>query len=278
MNVHFLYPCDFFDNKKVEEQYREEYDAAKSHGLNVHVFNQDDILGSSVKPALDLSDKNLQIVYRGWMLNEQQYGELAQRFGNALLTPLSAYLKAHHLPGWYDLLESWTIPSVITTSEQAVEVMKDLNKPMFIKDYVKSLKTGKGSIVENAEDVKRALEDMLFYRNQIEGGIVLREKVDLMAETEKRFFIIHHQVYGLDQATDEQWNLALQINEVLKNQAADLSFVSLDIALLANGKPVAIEMGDGQVSDYTGWQVQEFVENLANLENLTHQNKKGKKL
>jgi hypothetical protein len=278
MNVHFLYPCDFFDNKKVEEQYREEYDAAKSHGLNVHVFNQDDILGSSVKPALNLSDKNLQIVYRGWMLNEQQYGELAQRFGNALLTPLSAYLKAHHLPGWYDLLESWTIPSVITTSEQAVEVMKDLNKPMFIKDYVKSLKTGKGSIVENAEDVKRALEDMLFYRNQIEGGIVLREKVDLMAETEKRFFIIHHQVYGLDQATDEQWNLALQINEVLKNQAADLSFVSLDIALLANGKPVAIEMGDGQVSDYTGWQVQEFVENLANLENLTYQNKKGKKL
>jgi hypothetical protein len=278
MNVHFLYPCDFFDNKKVEEQYREEYDAAKNHGLNVHVFNQDDILGSSVKPVLDLSDKNLQIVYRGWMLNEQQYGELAQRFGNALLTPLSAYLKAHHLPGWYDLLESWTIPSVITTSEQAVEVMKDLNKPMFIKDYVKSLKTGKGSMVENAEDVKRALEDMLFYRNQIEGGIVLREKVDLMAETEKRFFIIHHQVYGLDQATDEQWNLALQINEVLKNQASDLSFVSLDIALLANGKPVAIEMGDGQVSDYTGWQVQEFVENLANLENLTHQNKKGKKL
>lgn len=266
MNVHFLYPCDPFDNKKADEQYQDEFESARNHGLHVHLFNQDEIAHSLIKPALSL--ENTKIVYRGWMLDKAQYEQLEQRFGNSLLTSCSSYLKAHHLPGWYEMLKPWTIASVIISEHEAIDVMNKLNRPMFIKDYVKSLKTGKGSIVENADDVKRALDDMLFYRTQIEGGIVLRDKMDFQPESEKRFFIINHQVYGLNDAKDNQWEMAIEVSNVLKEQAPELSFVSLDVALLTDNQAIVVEMGDGQVSDYTGWNVNDFVEKLAYLDKL----------
>jgi hypothetical protein len=45
----------------------------------------------------------------------------------------------------------------------------------------------------------------------------------------------------------------------------NLAFYSVDIANNSSGKPIVIEIGDGQVSDYVGWDLPDFVKVLASF-------------
>ena len=47
----------------------------------------------------------------------------------------------------------------------------------------------------------------------------------------------------------------------------NLKFYSIDVALAKNGKAMLIEIGDGQVSDYVGWPIVNFIEVLSYISN-----------
>jgi hypothetical protein len=158
MNIAILYPSNPLNSKCIDDNYREEYILAQKRGLNVHIIDIENIEQSITIPSITA---NSCIVYRGWMLSNDAYAQLDRRFDNQLLSRITDYYNAHYFPHWYQHLQPLTIPSIITDEEHALDQFKNFARKMFIKDYVKSLKTGKGSIVESAQDLIRAIHEIL---------------------------------------------------------------------------------------------------------------------
>jgi hypothetical protein len=257
-----IFPSDYFSPKKVDESFIEEFNAFKEAGYNTYLINLDG--DDKVFPKLEDED----LIYRGWMLTEDQYSKLNERVNGKLIVNVREYLSSHHFHGWYSSIEQFTIKSIVSDEKNAVTDFErsSLDKA-FIKDYVKSLKSGKGSIVDSPEDVKRALSDMHKYRGFIEGGVVLREVKSFDEKTENRFFVLNGEVYSKSK-DDEMLSFA---KEVAKNHNA--LFFSLDIAKLETGELLVIEIGDGQVSEAKDWNVNDFVSIFSNLK-LSNKNKK----
>lgn len=262
MNIQIFYPSNPIQTSKVDEHYEEEYSICKSSGLAVHLIDIENITNSKIYPGI--YDDRARIIYRGWMLNETSYTQLENRFGHRLVTSKVDYFNAHYLPNWYQEVKSLTIPSFITDEENSLEVFKQFSGKAFCKDFVKSLKTGKGSIVDSSEDLMRALSDMKQYRGFIEGGIVLRDVVDLIPNSETRFFVINNSIFSPIKNL-HSYQLVEQVVKHLEQKK--LKFYSVDVATTKEGKNILIEIGDGQVSDYVGWAVQDFVAILSNFEN-----------
>lgn len=261
MNIVLLYPSSPLYPHRVDELYQEEYNCAKKMGLSVHCFDIEQIEQSKITPAiLD----NQTVVYRGYMLNQEAYDQLEKRFGLRLFTCKADYFNAHHLPNWYETIKELTIPSVVSSEDRAKDDFKKFDGRAFIKDYVKSLKTGKGSIVDSSEDIDRAIADMKHYRGTIEGGIVLRDVVDFKENTEKRFFIVNHKIFSPNAVIDSERHV-LVAQAVTLLRLKNLAFYTVDVAATREGKNLIIEIGDGQVSDYVGWAVADFVKVLSVL-------------
>jgi hypothetical protein len=259
-NVAFVYPCQPFQSYCVDTQYQEEFAMARAVGLNVHFFDIENIPYSRITPPVD---PNAYMVYRGWMLSEAQYTGLEERFGNQLVTSKQNYYYAHHLPHWYESIKPLTIPSIITDEEYAQEqFLQHFSGKAFIKDYVKSLKTGSGSIVTSRNDISRAIADMKFYRGIIEGGIVLREVVSLKPNSERRFFVVRNKIFN---SGEDYAQYCLVEEAVKKLEHKNIKFYSIDVATMDNGKNIIIEVGDGQVSDYPGWSLKDFMNVLTYL-------------
>jgi hypothetical protein len=251
----FVFPSDFMNNKKPDEFYEQEYNLFKDAGYPVYLINTDDLDGSKVYPSL----ADHKLLYRGWMLSEEQYTKMYKKLHFQLLVSPQDYLKSHHLPGWYDNIKKFTINSVITSEENAVETFKSLGwEKAFMKDYVKSLKTGKGSIVDSPEDVVRALEDIHKFKGFVEKGIVFREVKEFMPDSETRFFVLDGKIYG---PTDDQ-DLYYMVEKASHKHEA--LFYSIDVAKNKNGEIFVVEIGDGQVSDTVGWNIENFVEMFKN--------------
>ncbi len=248
-NIIFLYPCDPLHTNRVDQCYQEEYAMVCNAGMQTHIIDLDNI------PYINT---DAYIVYRGWMLSGDTYAQLEERCGNQLLTSTNIYCIAHYFPNWYETLKALTITSIITDEENVCAQFKFFGGKAFVKDYVKSLKTGKGSIVENDNDITNAIANMKCYRGAIEGGIVLREHVNIEPQTEIRFFVVRDVIFSpLEHVTRETYQV---VEEAVKKLAVKkLLFYSVDVATLANGRPCLIEIGDGQVSDYVGWALKDFV-------------------
>lgn len=260
MNLVFLYPCNPLYKTQVDECYYDEYTLAKNTGLSVHVFDIEDIINSKISPVIA---NDVKIIYRGWMLDDKNYTQLAERFGNQLLTAKENYFYSHYLPNWYPDLKNFTMCSIVTTEEDASKQFQNFpDKKAFIKDFVKSLKTKKGSIVESVEDINLAISNMKHFRGFIEGGIVLREVVDLIPNSEVRFFVVNNVSYSPVEDSDK-YNLVQEIVKRLIHK--NLKFYSIDIATTASGKSILIEIGDGQVSDYVGWNLEKFISVLSKI-------------
>ncbi len=262
MNIAFLYPNDPFNHRQVDENYKEEYNLAKEKGLKTYLIDIENIAQSNIIPTIP---SNMRLIYRGWMLNEITYTQLEKRFGLQLVTSKKDYFNAHYLPNWYENIQYLTIPSVVTNEQNAQKEFIKFPGKAFIKDYVKSLKTGKGSIVDSPEDIMRAITDMKHYRGYIEGGIILRNFIDLEQNSETRFFVIHNNIFSPTNDVDK-YSL---VEDVVSNlRIKDIKFYSVDVATIKNGKNIVIEIGDGQVSDYVGWSIKDFVAILSSFEKI----------
>lgn len=247
----FVFPSDYMNNKKPDEFYEKEYNLFKDAGYPVYLVNTDDLDGSKVYPSLGVE----QLIYRGWMLTEEQYTKMYQKLNNQLMVKPFDYLKSHHLPNWYNNIKKFTINSIITTEEDAVETFKSLGwEKAFMKDYVKSLKTGKGSIVDSSDDVERALEDIRKFKGFVEKGIVFREVREFLPDSEKRLFVLNGKIYG-PTMDDDLYYMAEKASH-----KHDALFYSIDVAKNMNGELFVVEIGDGQVSDTVGWNIESFVD------------------
>lgn len=279
MNLSFIFPSDSFNPKQIDEFYLSQAQGLKAMGFPIFHINTDELEesfiyqlneeGKSIRIKKEDIDLATKFIYRGWMLNQQNHEALNKKFFYQLKTDTDNYLFMHHLPNWYHLLNTYTIESVITNEENiAIDFKASGFKEGFIKDYVKSIKTGKGSIVENQEDIDHLIESMKQYKGNIEGGLVIRKKINLQNNSETRYFVLNNQLFSPNIDDNDKLEMAQKIKTTL--EVKNLFFYSIDIAYTQEQKPILIEVGDGQVSDYTGWNEEHFI-NIFN--SIKHQNK-----
>ncbi|MCE4057248.1 ATP-grasp domain-containing protein [Pseudomonas sp. Au-Pse12] len=252
--MHLLYPSDPFDPKRPDEQYLDEYQAVLAAGLSASLFCFEDFESGRFRPRPAIAPAT-PVLYRGWMLTPEGYGSLVeqlQQLGAVAFTSVAAYQHCHHLPQWYPQLARYTCETrVLDADADFTQALADLDWPgYFIKDYVKSLNTGSGSLVDCAEDIAPLIERMRQYRGQVEGGICVRRREEYLEDTERRYFVLNGQAYGA----------SAEVPALVHECAAliDSRFFSVDVVLRADGVLRLVEVGDGQVSDRKEWSAQQF--------------------
>ncbi len=252
--MHFLFPSDTFNPRDPDDAFREQANALAAKGHGVSLLSLEELSASSprIRGALPGGSS---VVYRGWMLSEGDYRRLVDVLadqGAAPFTPLETYLSCHHLPRWYPLLRDLTAETRVypTNADLEAEIRAlDWGK-VFLKDYVKSLKTSVGSVVSKPEQARAVVSEMLKFRGEIEGGICVRRFENFRAESEVRYFVLNGVAHAIGDA----------VPEIVRECARRIPspFFSVDVAIREDGVERVVEIGDGQVSDLVGWTVDAF--------------------
>lgn len=254
--MRLLYPGDPFNKKKPDETYAEEFLAAQAAGLACSLYSAEDFESGTFKPRPPLVEHE-EILYRGWMLNPSSYGKLheaIERTGSHAVTSVEQYRLCHYLPEWYPFCRDLTPETIFVEkgADYAAAVSSRHWQAFFVKDYVKSLTTSRGSVANLVGEIAEIVSLIEKYRGQVEGGVCIRQFEQLAPDTEERYFVFRGKPYARSGA----------VPEIVQSVAPRISspFFSVDIVLTTNGTPRLIELGDGQVSDRKQWEAKRFIE------------------
>lgn len=252
--MRILYPFNPLKPDEADEPYQDEFTSIKNSGGKCSLFDFDSLAFDEFKPKPAITQEEV-VLYRGWMLNPEKYqnfiGHIHQQ-GGIPITNLDSYTSCHHISEWYELCKEFTPETkFFQNDENLIRNAKLLNWPKyFVKDYVKSNSTERGSIANAAEEIADILELIETYRGSIEGGVALRAFEDFLKDTETRYFVFKGKVYSPGSSTPA---LVTAIAARIKSP-----FFSIDIAQKADGEFRLIEIGDGQVSDKKSWSAENF--------------------
>ena len=253
----FLFPNDCFNPKQPDEAYCDRFLTFKQAGFNTALIEIESLSnGTTIYPPLTSQDT---VVYLGWMLSAADYQSLVQIIRQTGAIPLTSdeeYLATHYLPNWYPLIKDLTPETKIYAADDDLETeLKRLNwERFFIKDYVKSLKTSIGSIIDRPEQIAEVITEMKKYRGIIEGGVCVRRVEDLIAETEQRYFVIQGQAFAAD-PQEKIPDIVMQCTNIINS-----NFFSVDVIQRRDKTLRIVEIGDGQVSDLVGWENARFMQ------------------
>lgn len=254
--IHFLFSEDATEPGCAEEMFADQWVALTKAGFSASLCSDAVLAGK--KPLRNIPPGS-QIVYRGWMLNGDEYAALVQAIeqqGATAFTNAQEYLATHHLPNWYSLLYDMTPETrVYPASADLVAELRLLNwGAYFLKDFVKSLKTARGSFVRQPEEAPAVVAEMREYRGEIEGGICVRRVEDFIPESEQRYFVL----YGIGYAA----SAVNHVPDIIRRCAERVPsrFFSIDVVHRRDGELRVVEIGDGQVSDLVGWTAEEFAD------------------
>jgi hypothetical protein len=254
--IHFVFSRDSAEPARPEEMFADQWSALTQVGFTASLCS-DAVLGGT-KPLRNVPPGAV-VVYRGWMVTGDEYAALAraiEQCGAQTFTSSRDYLATHHLPNWYPLLSDLTPETRVFPAD--ADIVAELQAldwgAYFLKDYVKSLKTARGSIVREPAEAPEVIAEMREYRGEIEGGICVRRVEEFMPDSERRYFVLLGAGYGAT-AGDA-------VPEIVQKCAQRLPsrFFSVDVARRADGQLRVVEVGDGQVSDLVGWSPEAFAE------------------
>ncbi|MBD2252551.1 ATP-grasp domain-containing protein [Nostoc parmelioides] len=256
--MRFLFPSDYFNPKKADAAYSEQVACIQNAGFTTSVISLESLETGSSK-IIPAPTPGLKVVYRGWMLSPGDYELLVsvvESTGASVLTSKADYLATHYLINWYPLITDFTPETKFYSVDDDLE--NQLNRlgwdGFFIKDYVKSLKTSVGSIINKPEQIKTVVAEMQKFRGTIEGGICVRRLEDFVTETERRYFVLSGKPFAA--LPDEE------IPEIVFECAKRIEsqFFSVDVIERRDGTKRIVEIGDGQVSDIIGWTAERFAQ------------------
>ena len=232
-------------SKKVDEMFEEEYLCIKKM-FDTCLVDQDNLLSKKDLPL----PAGLTLLYRGWMLPEDVYSHLndcAVHCQSSLVVSPQQYLLSHHINNWYPLVQQDTAQTVFGSEHHLPPIPFE---ECFVKDFVKS----SSKSLCKKENIAQAILAIKHHRQGIEGGIAIRQKEEYMSD-EYRSFVVNQRLF-----TNPQQNLPPQAVALLEKTAPVLlsPFSSVDIRCRQDGKWRIVEIGDGQVSDFKEWNVQDF--------------------
>ncbi len=254
--MRLLYPCDPFNKKDPDETYAEEFLAAQATGMACSLYSAEDFESGDFKPRPLFSTEE-EVLYRGWMLNPSGYEQLLEAIeckGARAVTSVAQYRLCLYLPEWYSLCKEFT-PETIFVEKGAdyVAAVANLRWPaFFVKDYVKSLTTNRGSVANSVGEISEVVSQIEKFRGQVEGGVCIRKYEQLAPDTEERYFVFRGKPYGRSGVVPE-------IVQAIAPRICS-PFFSVDVVLSTDGTARLIELGDGQVSDRKQWSAERFLE------------------
>jgi hypothetical protein len=251
--LHFILPKGSSPDAP-DEMFADQLSALTATGFSASLCS--DAVLAGIKPLRGVPDGST-VVYRGWMTTAEEYTALVRAIEACGATPFTSpteYLAAHHLPNWSPLLADLT-PETRVFPESA-DIEAELHAlgwgSYFLKDYVKSLKTARGSVVYDPADAPTVIAELREYRGRIEGGICARRVEDFVPDSERRYFVLRGVGYGATDAEPVPDSVRLCAERVPS------PFFSVDVASRRDGQLRVVEIGDGQVSDLVGWSPEAF--------------------
>lgn len=250
----FIYPESYTKTGRVEESFQDEFEAMEDEGFELYIFN-----------TMELKDVDFsfcdgkEVIYRGWHLKLEEYKELLERiesFGGKLISNLSQYKNGRYMSEWVDLIEKLTPKTHFFKNNSAAFefVSHHDHHKYFVKDQVKSLKdVASSNIISHREELESWVQEVEYFNGSLEGGICLREAEDFQEDTEMRFFVMDGAVYSKDNSTI--------VPEIVTDVASkiELPFYSVDIILNSDNEWRVVEITDGQVSQSSTWEMEDFV-------------------
>jgi hypothetical protein len=261
MSLHFLFPAHPIRSGIIDEVFADQFDSIRAAGFSASLLSE--AVMESGKPLRGVPVGST-VVYRGWMFNAAEYARMARAIADAEATPLTSldrYLSTHHLPNWYPHIAEFTPETrVILMSADLEGALRSLGwEAFFIKDYVKSVKTARGSIIDDPSQISEVVSELIRLRGEIEGGLCVRRVEPLDPASERRYFVVNGRPFS---ATRDD-AIPVIVHEVAKRIPSD--FFSVDIIRRADGALRVVEVGDGQVSDLVGWTTPVFAAMWAEL-------------
>lgn len=256
--MHVLFPSDPFNPSAVDEAYAEEFAAVRAAGMGCSLFSFEDFESGSFKPR-PLLPEDEELLYRGWMLTPDSYSRLHQAVsgkGGNLKTHPAQYQRCHYLPEWYALCEEFTPETVFgPKTADFVALLEGKAWPAyFVKDYVKSLTTQRGSVAATPQEVAVVVSLIEQYRGIVEGGVCVRKFERFRQDTEERYFVLDGLAYA------REGNAPSLVHELAAR--VESPFFSVDLVTSEKGGLRLIELGDGQVSDRKKWSAERLASML----------------
>lgn len=251
-----LYPSDPLSRRTPDARFADEHAAAEAAGLACALLSSEDLDAGRVVARPALPDGG-RVLYRGWMLRVPAYAALeagVRGAGAGMVTTAADYERCHHLPGWLDRCRDVTAQTVVVADPAELPgVLAELSWPAyFVKDYVKSLTTTRGSVARSADEVLEVADLLAKYRGSLEGGVCLRAVEEYVPGSEARYFAVGKRAFGRDGAAPP--GLVREVAERL-----DAPFASIDVAMRSDGTLRLVEVGDGQVSEKKSWELPALV-------------------
>lgn len=270
-----LTPSDVLRPRRPDEHFAPEAHAAREAGARAAVVDHD-VLADPGATADEVRRAVARVpegghdgpaVYRGWMLRAERYAVLEEALGErgvALRTSAAQYRCGHEFPGWYEALRTVTPASVWSTGTDRAAfdrartglgpgraVLRDWTKSMkhhwHEAAYIPDLAAGDAAWAVAARF--RELRD-----DELTGGFVLRRFEEFTGAEVRTWWTdgvcrltgphpdTPHDPPPADGAPDPARIAPLVAG-------LGLPFVTVDLALRADGVWRVVELGDGQVSD-----------------------------
>lgn len=271
-----------FQPNKVDQDFEDQYVAAKANGFITLLYSYDDLTSTDrflaatrlIKP----NDKLAKVVYRGWMLTPPQYSILYNELlskNYQLINNVQEYQNCHYLPDSLKFIKNRTPTTVFEKFDSDNSINKLVEKSkifgqksVILKDYVKSEKHNWETAcfvtdASNTDKLKQVIKNLVELRGKyLNEGIVVREFVELndltihsksgMPLTEEyRLFFFNKKLIDIYDYWEEGEYKLPKPNTIEFEKIADQvesNFFSMDIARQKNGELIIIELGDGQVS------------------------------
>src|SRR5271170_1780051 len=137
MKPHFLFPVSPLNSRMIDEAFQDQAIALKQAGFGTSVI---DIEGGRIFPK---PEPDAVCVYRGWMLNPEEYmyfAEMGRLAHLNLLTTRDQYLAAHHLPNWYPLIKNYTPNTQVFPFDKPLFINRTLKEAAVpITEFIKSM-------------------------------------------------------------------------------------------------------------------------------------------
>lgn len=289
--MEFVFCSDVIHKYKVEEDYYKEFKFANIDNF-CSLADYDLIQEGNVKEAIKnivKTDEPRIGIYRGWMLNLEEYESLynALKLKNLfLINNPDEYRNCHHFPYSYNVIRNYT-PESIWVFDYSKELTPKLIYDTFgecsviLKDYVKSAKHYWDtacfiSNVANFDITNSVVSNFINVRGDIEGGFVFRKYVPLEKigkhPTSKVPIVNEYRLFFLkgkliDLSTYWAEGNYIEVPDTTKFEKVakeiDSNFFSMDIAKTVKGDWIIIELGDGQVAGLPeSFKVEQFYQRL----------------
>ena len=259
-----LFPSSYFDEKKVDEDLQNEYDAVVETGLfDVILFGYDKWFREQKLVLSKEPETAITVLYRGWMMKPELYHrfyeELQQR-GIQLLTSPEAYNRFHIFPNVYEEFGTDTpkMKVVYDTESDYLREIRDSFERFMVKDFVKSVKGTEFPkyFTKDVTDEEFFRWMQVFYKYRgdlLTGGLCFKEYVDLKTydgkTNEYRVFYVDHEIATVSRNSAQPSYAPEPPNELIeKYQKLESPYYTIDYAELADGRWMILEAGDGSVS------------------------------